>query len=880
MHPPGRARREAALLRRLAHTRRILDDAHAALSAGALRDVDVGPAGEWLLDNYHIVQEHIREVREALPRGYYRELPELATGRLAGYPRVYEVAIALISHSEARVDPDNLDLFVTAYQSVKPLTIGELWALPAMFRIALLESVRRMTLRTMLRMGEIEKADAWAQRIERAGEEGTEALGEALDAFVTASPRLSEVFIARFLHQLRLTRGSYLPLVEIEAWISERMVSDEVASARATQHLALTQVMMANSITSLRTIAQLDWRSFVERQSAMEAILLTDPADCHARMAFATRDHYRHIVDHIARRTARAEEDVARLAITLAQDAAQEHGPQSVRSHVGYYLVDEGRRQLEELTDYRPRLREAAHRWVLRHPETAFVTSVLTGIVVALAAVLWLAGPEARAAWLPVILLAIIPASHIAIAVVDQLVTTLLPPRTLPRLDLGDRHGVPAELRTAVVVPTLLDSVTAVDEAFDHLEVQFLANRGAHLHFALLSDFTDAAEETRDGDAAIVAAAIARVNDLNDRYAPLTRDAFLLFHRPRLWNERQGVWMGWERKRGKLAEFNRFLRGAAPGAFTTIAGNVERLGSVRYVITLDSDTVLPPGSAADLIGTLAHPLNRAEYDAERGRVMRGYGILQPRVGVTLPSANSTRFSSIHSGHPGVDPYTTATSDVYQDLFGEGSFTGKGIYDVDVFDRATHGRFPENTLLSHDLIEGSYARAGLVSSIIVYDDYPARYLTFTRRKHRWIRGDWQLLRWLTPRVHGPDGLEANRLPLLSRWKIFDNLRRSTIELGLMLFLAAGWLWLPGPALRWTALTLAAVAAPWIVSLLLAALRPPLDRSWRAYYASVGSDARTSAQQVALAIAFLPHQAWVSADAIIRTLWRLGVSKRYL
>ncbi len=880
MQPPPRSRREAALLLRLSRTRRILDDAHAALSAGAARDVDVGPAGEWLLDNFHIVQEHVREVHEALPRGYYRELPELASGRLAGYPRVYELAIALISHSEARIDVDNLDLFVSAYQSVTPLTIGELWALPAMFRIGLIESVRRMTLRTMRRMREIEEADAWALRIETASEQGAVELGGALDAFVQAPPRLTAVFIARFLHQLRLTRGAILPLVEIEEWISERMVTDEVASARAAQHLALTQVIMAHSITSLRTIAQLDWRMFVERHSVLEAVLLTDPAGYHARMAFGTRDHYRHVVERVARRTRQPEEDVARMAVDLARAAAQDHGPDHVRSHVGYFLVDDGLRELEAAAGYRPRAREALHRWVLRHPDTAFAASVLTGFVAALAAVLWLAGPAARGAWIPILILALIPASHVASVVVDQLVTVLLPPRTLPRLDLGPCDGVPAELRTAVVVPTLFDSIAAVDEAFDHLEVQFLANRGAHLHFCVLSDFTDAAEQTRETDAAIVAAAVARVHDLNDRYAPLDRDAFQLFHRPRRWNARQGVWMGWERKRGKLAEFNHFLRDGAAGAFATIAGNVEPLGSVRYVITLDADTVLPPGSAAALIGTLAHPLNRAVYDPGRSRVVRGYGILQPRVGVTLPSAYRTHFSSIHSGHPGVDPYTSATSDVYQDLFGEGSFTGKGIYDVEVFERAMRGRFPENTLLSHDLIEGSYARAGLVTNIMVYDDYPARYLTFTRRKHRWIRGDWQLLRWLSPRVPGPEGPEANRLSLLSRWKIFDNLRRSTVEIGLVLFLFAGWVLLPGSALRWTALALTIVGAPWIVSVLLAALRPPLDRSWRAYYASVARDARTAVRQLLLAIAFLPHQAWVSADAIIRTLWRLGVTRRNL
>src|SRR6185312_10213208 len=362
-----------------------------------------------------------------------------------------------------------------------------------------------------------------------------------------------------------------------------------------------------------------------------------------------------------------------------------------------------------------------------------------------------------------------------------------------------------------------------------------------------------------------------------------SEDAFYLFHRDRRWNEAQGVWMGWERKRGKLSQFNHFLRGGAagtPAAFSTIVGNVEPLRGARYVITLDSDTALPPDAARLLIGTLAHPLNRAVYDAAAGRVVRGYGILQPRVGVSLPSANHSRFATIQSGHPGVDPYTTAVSDVYQDLYGEGSFTGKGIYDIDAFEQATHGRFPENTLLSHDLIEGNYARAGLATDITVYDDYPARYLTHARRKHRWIRGDWQLLRWLTTRVPGPDGPEPNRLSLLSRWKILDNLRRSTVEIAQLALLVAGWTVLPGSPVRWTLLGLGAIAAPWIVSLLLALLRPPMDKSWRAYYGEVGRDASISVKQVLLAITFLPHQAWVSADAIFRTLWRLCFTKRYL
>ena len=827
-----------------------------------------------------MVQEHIREVHESLPTGYYRELPETASGTLAGYPRVYELAITLISHSEARVDAENLGVFVAAFQEISPLSIGELWAVPAMLRLALIESVRRLALRTVQRMDAIESADAWAARIEGAGERGEGELVRTLAEFVDAPPRLVPAFVSRFLQRLRSTRGFSSSLERLEQWIGERAMSAEEAGARSTQHLALTQVMMANSITSLRMIAHLDWKRFVEGHSVMEAVLADDPSGFYARMTFATRDLYRHMVERIAKGTGLTEQIVARHAVDLARRDIDAGGTASFRSHVGYYLIDDGLEELERATGYRSRWAERVHRGVLRHPNVVFWGGILTLTAAALATLFWLAGPAARTAPLLLLALGFLPAVDIAVRVLHQLVTAFLPPRTLPKLDLQQKEGIPTEYRTAVVTPTLFGSVEAVSEALGNLEVQFLANREAHLHFAVLSDFTDSPTETREGDDAIIAAAEEGVRALNARYGHGTDDAFHLFHRPRRWNERQNVWMGWERKRGKLAEFNRFLRGDSPDAFVAIVGDVAPLRKARFVITLDADTVLPPDAAPLLVGTLAHPLNRAVYDATAGRVVRGYGILQPRVGVSLPSAHRTRFASIHSGHPGVDPYTTAVSDVYQDLYGEGSFTGKGIYDVDTFEEATHGRFPENTLLSHDLIEGNYARAGLATDINVYDDYPSRYLTYTRRKHRWIRGDWQLLQWLSPRVPGPDGPERNRLPLLARWKIADNLRRSTLEIALLLFLLGGWSVLPGSPLRWTLLGLGAIAAPWLVALLLAALRPPMDRSWRAYYAAIGRDAWTSAQQVGLAVTFLAHQAWVSADAIGRTLWRLFVSRRDL
>src|SRR6185295_11153723 len=667
------------------------------------------------------------------------------------------------------------------------------------------------------------------------------------------------------------------PLIWLEQWIAEDGPSAEEAATRSNRRVALTQVTVANSITSLRTISRLDWKDFVESQSVTEQLLRSDPSGHYASMTFGTRDHYRHVVEHISKRVKRPEEEIASEVVSLAKLADRSD---TRHSHVGYFLVDKGRRVLEGRVGYTPPPGEWLYRWVQRHPNTIYFGGISIFTAAALATLLEVIEGAPLFVRLVIGLIAVIPATEIGISVINQLITMFMPPRLLSKLELRD-DGIPEEYMTAVVVPTLLGSIRAVDEALEHLEVQYLANRDPNLQFALLSDFTDSPTEHREGDEEIVAAATAGIKALNAKYRNAAEDVFFLFHRPRLWNAKQNVWMGWERKRGKLSQFNKFLRGEAQDAFSTIVGDTSRLKFVRYVITLDSDTVLPRDAAQLLVGTIAHPLNRAHYDDRIGRVTEGYGIVQPRVGVSLTSAHRSVFASIHSGHPGVDPYTTAVSDVYQDLYAEGSFTGKGIYDVDAFEEATHGRFPENTLLSHDLIEGNWVRAGLATDIEVYDDYPARYLTFTRRKHRWIRGDWQLLGWLKGTVPGPDGPMQNRLSAISRWKMLDNLRRSLVEIFQLALMLAGWALLPaGSILAWTGLVLLGIAFPWLFSLAISLMRPPRDQSWLAYYMAVGRDAITNFQQFGLGVVFLPHQAVVSADGIIRTLYRLLISHRNL
>ncbi len=874
--PAQKQRGPGPLLLRLDDTKAVLDRVYQELNHGAERGLDISPAGDWLLDNFYIVQEHIREIRTNLPKGYYEELPKLATGSLTGYPRAYEVAIELIAHTEGHLDLDNITLFVREYQTVTALRMGELWAIPTMLRLGLVENIRRMALRVAARLKEVESADRAATVLREASEESSQALAMALAAFVDEHPPFTPTWVARFLQQVRSYQTNFTPLIWLEQWIAEDGPSAEEAATRSNRRVALTQVTVANSITSLRTISRLDWKDFVESQSATEKLLRQDPSGHYASMTFGTRDHYRHIVEHIAKRVKQPEEEIAGEVLALAKLA----DPTDARhAHVGYFLVEKGRKVLEEKVGYTPPPGEWLYRWTQRHPNALYFGGITLFTTLALAVILEVAETAPVTTQLIIALLALIPASEIGIGVINQLITLLMPPRLLSKLELRD-DGIPEEYMTAVVVPTLLGSVHGAEEALEHIEVQYLANRDPNLQFAILSDFTDSPTEHRPDDEEILAAATSGIRALNAKYRNGGADVFFLFHRPRLWNPKQNVWMGWERKRGKLAQFNKFLRGGARDAFSTVVGDTSRLVFIRYVITLDSDTVLPRDAAQLLVGSIAHPLNRAHYDPAAGRVVEGYGIIQPRVGVSLTSAHRSFFAAIHSGHPGVDPYTTAVSDVYQDLFGEGSFTGKGIYDVDAFEDATHGRFPENTLLSHDLIEGTYARAGLATDIEVYDDYPTRYLTFTRRKHRWIRGDWQLIGWLKGTVPGPDGPVPNRLSAISRWKIFDNLRRSLVEIAQLAMLITGWFILPGSVIRWTALVLVTIAFPWLFSLTISLLRPPRDQSWLAYYLAVGRDAITNAQQFLLAVVFLPHQAVVSADAVLRTLYRMFISCRQL
>ena len=544
----------------------------------------------------------------------------------------------------------------------------------------------------------------------------------------------------------------------------------------------------------------MDWRDFVESLSAVEQTLRGLPpgewgadsgdsrwivqalqgySDIYGEMDFATRDQYRHVVERIAKRSRFSESKVAAEAVKLAHRSAEARGCRERTAHVGYFLIDKGLPQLEAATGTRISLFEKLRRSAMRHPLPLYLGAVGGGAAAGAAAALLRRGAYGANLWLlgPIALLVLLSTSQLAVAVVNWLVTLFVAPRPLPRMDFSD--GIPKAFRTLVTTPTMLISSQSVNDLIEALEVRYLANRDRHLHFALLTDWCDAQTETKLDDQALLDQARDGIEALNEKYKDERGDIFFLFHRPRRWNAREQVWMGYERKRGKLADLNALLRGRGADRFALVVGDTSSLGEVKYVITLDTDTKLPRDAARQLVATMAHPLNRPCFDDRRRVVCEGYTILQPRVGLSMQSARRSRFVRLFGGEAGIDPYTGTVSDVYQDLFDEGSFIGKGIYDVDAFERALEGRFPENLILSHDLLEGCHARSALISDIQVYETYPARYPADAVRRHRWIRGDWQIALWAAPWVPGPaGGLAKNPLSALSRWKILDNLRRSS------------------------------------------------------------------------------------------------------
>nr|WP_257644325.1 glycoside hydrolase family 94 protein [Luteimonas salinisoli] len=866
------------LLPRLRENHDLLDRANALLARMVQDEVRITPAGEWLLDNFYLIEEQVRTARRHLPRNYSRELPVLAHGSGPGVPRVYHLAMEAVAHGDGRIDAEAMTRFVAAYQSLAPLTIGELWAIPIMLRLAVIENLRRMAARVMHDGTERREAADWARLLnETAAHRPTDVVLVVAD-LARSQRAVTGAFVAELARGVQgRSVALAMPMNWIEQWVEHSGRTVEALVQAETQQQAADQVSVSNSIASLRLLATIDWREFVENLSVVERTLREDPHGTYALMDFATRDSYRHALERIARRSGIDEIAVARAILDLAREHAR---ARDTRAHVGHYLVGDG----HALACAAVSAMEGA-RAVRAPPATIPLPAYLLPIAAAVA--FFASGllsafdgalPGGALPWL-LAALAIVVFSELGIALTNWLATVLVPPRPLPRMDFS--RGMPRATRTLVAVPSMIGTAAAVDSLIEGLEVRFLANRDPYLHFALLTDFLDADHELVPEEQAVLDHAVRQIDRLNARYAPEHGGRFFLLHRARRWNAGERSWIGPERKRGKLAALNRLLRGAAPEQdFMRTAGNLAMLGNVRYVITLDTDTRLPRDAAREFAATMAHPLNRPRFDERRRRVTRGYGILQPAIGSSMGPGRSTRYARLFGSEPGIDPYTRTVSDVYQDLFGEGSFVGKGIYDVDAFEYALADRFPDNSILSHDLLEGCYARAGLVSDVQLFEDPPARYAADVKRRHRWIRGDWQLLPWLLPWVpRASGGFERNPLSWLSRGKLLDNLRRSLVPAAATALLVTGWALLPAP-LAWTAWLLGLWLLPVLIPAARNVLARPPDMALEPHLLQVGRAAARQLQAALVNLACLPYEAWFSLDAAARSLWRMTLSRRRL
>jgi cyclic beta-1,2-glucan synthetase len=844
-----------------------LNSAFHALVSGIRKGDAVTPAAAWLVDNFYIVDDHIKAIRRDLPSGFYKQLPKLSNGPLRGYPRVYGIAAGLVAHTDNRFELDMLYRYCRAYQRIQPLTIGELWAIAITLRVLLIDNLSRLAVGIVARLSLREQADSLADQWLEHGVSGV-----AKGGVSPPSVPLPPAFAAQLFRRLRDHDPNATPALKQlhELLASQNATADDIVRGEH-QRQGAVNVSVRNIITSLRLISAVDWANFFESVSPVDELLRTQSA--FGSFDFATRDLYRHAIEELSRHSRHSELEVTRRALRAAQEAelsSKLDGRPEAPLDPGYYLVAHGRRQLEIELGFRATLRARVARATVRSGVVGYAGAIFIASTLLVAMLLARGAPAALGLTVVLAFFAWISASDVGIAAVNLWIAQFCRPHILPALEL--KEGVPHELRTLVVVPMLLTSASDVEENVQNLEVHHLATQEDEVQFALLSDWSDSVTENAAGDEQLLRAAEDGIARLNHIHGVLEDgDRFLLLHRPRQWNESEGVWMGWERKRGKLHELNLMLRGSSTTRFHLVNGRpLKTPSSVRYVISLDADTRLPRGTVRALVGKMAHPLNQPALDLTSRRVTSGYGILQPRVTPALPAGSeASPFQRISSGPSGIDPYAFAVSDVYQDMFGEGSYSGKGIYDVAAFETTLENRVPENRLLSHDLFEGSYARCGLASDVEVIEEYPARYDVASARQHRWTRGDWQLLPWI---------LSDRTLTPLARWKMFDNLRRSVIAPSV--FLGLTLCWVSGASGPWTAFFIAALVVPVLLPFVVGWLPQLAELRHAAALRAARDEAIQALSLSALRLVFLADQAWTALDAIARTLFRLTISRRHL
>lgn len=849
--------------KRLSENARIILYAFRSTDAASRIGENITPAAQWLLDNHYTIDKTVQQTRRDFPKSFLRQLPPYEPhGTL---PRIFALAWLYVAHTDSDFSLPLLTAMVEGYQEVKAFQIGELWALPSAVRMILIENARRLSLR-------IERA----RRMRHFANQAADKIMQTTDAaarnalFASYEKSISDATFST--HLFYRLRGASVDCTDAIAWLEnalKKFGSDpELAAQEEHSKQATGGVVMGNIIRALKAIDDVDWTTWFESVSHVD-FMLRDKTDL-AQIDFQSRNAYRVVIEKIARRSKFSELDVTQKAIALMHDA-QVKGKSERECSVGWYLVDKGRLQLEKecaynvpLSTHLSRAYRSTKIWSIAVP-----VSILTILILAVVFALLLYASGSYKLALLFIALAFFPTMDMAFSLFNTFVSWWVPPSRLVGYEY--KEGIPEDARTLVVVPTMITSLDVIDEQVRNLEVHYLSNPNGALNFALATDWADSRVEQTTDDFELFDYAQKGIAELNRHYRGDGEPLFFLFHRRRLYNEGEKCWMGWERKRGKLHELNLLLRGDQDTSFFPPDPRLPQ--NIRFVMTLDSDTRLTTDAVNKLVGKLSHPLNRPVLDKNTHTVTRGYGILQPRVTPSLTTGEEASFlQRVFSVNRGIDPYVFAVSDTYQDLLHEGTFTGKGLYDLDAFEAALEGRVKENGVLSHDLLEGGYARCALVSDVEVVEDYPTAYNVDAARNHRWVRGDWQLLPYLFTR---------RNINLITRWKMQDNLRRSLTPLFWILASIAGWCLLPlHVAFVWQVFLVVGMFISPTLGLLRNIMPVTMDNSLRGHFRSVLTSVVSNTADVALRTSFVAYTAYYMMDAIIRTLYRLFISKQHL
>jgi len=834
------------------------------------KNIDIYPAGEWLLDNFYIIEETVKKITKEMNMKKYKNFPGIASGMYKGYSRIYVLASEIVAYTENKIDDETLKLAILAYQRKKSLSMEEIWNLWLFLEIALIENIRGVCEKIYLSHMQKYKVESIVERlIEKKEKQEFKPIKDEYKAQMSYK-EIKYPFIEYMSYKLKKygKKGiAYLNILEEQVDKMGLTISDAIKKEHFD--IAIQKVLIGNGITSIREINRINFLSLFEEINGVEELLKKDPANIYEKMDYKTKEYYRNKIKSLSKKTKLSEIYIAKKTLELANKADSEK-----KKHIGYYLIDKGINELLIVLGAKPKYRNEKP-YILYMYLLPLVLTYLLGIAIYKASNFSIAVITAIFAYIPI--------SEICVQILNYALGKAVKPKLIPKLDFS--NGIPEEYSTMVVVPTILNNEEKVKELAHNLEVYYLANKSENLYFAILGDCTSSNTKDMDIDSKIIETGIEEISKLNEKYRTLENDKFYFLYRERVWNSSEKSFLGWERKRGLLSQFNEFL---VTGKNSFKANTIKEKLPIKYVITLDADTNLVLDTAKLLIGSMAHILNKPVIDENKNIVIEGYGLIQPRVGINLDASRKSLFTKIYAGSGGTDSYTNAISDIYQDNFGEGIFTGKGIYDLNIFYKILNDEFPENTVLSHDLLEGSYLRCGLASDIFLLDGYPAKYNSYMQRLHRWIRGDFQIAQWLKGTIKIKNGTtRKNPISSLSKLKIFDNLRRSAIPifsillLGLGILLSFGYKTL---GISVFALSIIAYTIPTILDILnyiifKEDIKPNFISAYRNITKTIAG-IKASFLRGILNFLFLPHQAYIAFNAICKTIYRMKISKQNL